>query len=346
MRIIHCADIHLGAPINSFPEDVSNERKREVRSTFLRMVDFAKEKGVKVIMLSGDVFDKDKPYKKDLDFFYDLVKVNPDIDFLYLRGNHDQEGEERTFPNLKTFSNTWQSYAYGDVVISGIELATENSVSMYSTLLLNEKQKNIVMLHGQVGGEINLTKLRDKNIDYLALGHIHQYSDGALDNRGRYAYSGCLEGRGFDETGMKGFVLLEVEDKLSYTFIPFSLRSIEKVELDVSGLQGGGEMVRLAREKIGFKKDNIYRIELVGEVDANVESFEEDVEGYLRTDCAYVSVKDKTKKKIDYTLYEGDNSLRGEFVRTVRESEEYTEEEKAQIIAFGLRALAGREVDA
>ena len=346
MKIIHCADIHLGAPINSFPDEVSKERKREVRNTFIRMVQFAKEKGVKVIMLSGDVFDRDKPYKKDVEVFYDIVENNPEIDFLYLRGNHDQEGESIALSNLKTFSAAWQSYAYDDVVISGIEIGTENNVSMYSTLALNEKQKNIVMLHGQIGGDINLTRLRDKGIDYLALGHIHQYEEGALDNRGRYAYSGCLEGRGFDETGVKGFVLLDVEDKLSYTFIPFSLRSIEKVELDVSGLQAGSEMVRLARAQIPFKKENIYRIELVGEVDADVDSFAEDVQKYLETDCAYVSVKDKTTKKMDYTIYEGDNSLKGEFVRTVRERTDYTEEEKAQIIAFGLKALAGREVDA
>ena len=346
MKIIHCADIHLGAPINSFPDEVSKERKREVRNTFIRMVQFAQEKGVKVIMLSGDVFDRDKPYKKDVEVFYDIVENNPEIDFLYLRGNHDQEGESIALSNLKTFSAAWQSYAYGDVVISGIEIGTENNVSMYSTLALNEKQKNIVMLHGQIGGDINLTRLRDKGIDYLALGHIHQYEEGALDNRGRYAYSGCLEGRGFDETGVKGFVLLDVEDKLSYTFIPFSLRSIEKVELDVSGLQAGSEMVRLARAQIPFKKENIYRIELVGEVDADVDSFAEDVQKYLETDCAYVSVKDKTTKKMDYTIYEGDNSLKGEFVRTVRERTDYTEEEKAQIIAFGLKALAGREVDA
>ena len=346
MRIIHCADIHLGAPIHSFPEEVSKERKREVRNTFLRMVEFAREKDVKVIMLSGDVFDRDKPFKKDVDFFYGVVENNPDIDFLYLRGNHDQEGESVALSNLKTFSNAWQSYTYGDIVISGIELATENSLSLYSTLALNEKKKNIVMLHGQIGGEINLTKLRDKNIDYLALGHIHQYEEGRLDNRGMYAYSGCLEGRGFDETGMKGFVLLEVDDKLSHAFIPFSLRSIEKVELDVSGLCEGGEMARLARAKIGFKKENIYRIELVGEVDADVERFDEDVQRYLARECAYLSVKDRTKKKMDYSAYEGDNSLKGEFVRTVRERTDYTEEEKAQIIAFGLKALAGREVDA
>jgi DNA repair exonuclease SbcCD nuclease subunit len=278
--------------------------------------------------------------------FYGVVEKNPDIDFLYLRGNHDRAGEERALPNLKTFSTSWQSYAYGNVVISGIELAQENSSSLYSTLSLDEKKKNIVMLHGQIGGEINLTKLRDKNIDYLALGHIHEYADGELDGRGRYAYSGCLEGRGFDETGVKGFVVIDVADKLTYAFQPFSLQCIEAHSLDVGGLTEGGEMALLAKQKIPFKKENIYRLELIGEVDAEVDNFAEDVERYLSGACAYIRVKDKTKKKIDYTAYDGDNSLKGEFVRTVRASEEYTEEEKAQIIAYGLKALAGREVDA
>ena len=254
MKIIHSADIHLGAPINSFPKQVSDERKREVRNTFLRMVDFARQQGVAVIMLSGDVFDRDKPYKKDVDFFYGVVEKNPDIDFLYLRGNHDQEGEARELPNLKTFSSAWQSYTYGDVVISGIELLPENASSLYSTLSLDAKKKNVVMLHGQVAGDINLIKLRDKNIDYLALGHIHEYSDGEIDGRGRYAYSGCLEGRGFDETGKKGFILLDTSDKLSYTFLPFSVRSIERIELDVSGLEEGEQWLVLRERKFPSKK--------------------------------------------------------------------------------------------
>ena len=65
MKIIHCADIHLGSKLASkFPGNISDERKREVLDTFSRMVDYAKKNQVKVIMLSGDVFDKDKPAKK------------------------------------------------------------------------------------------------------------------------------------------------------------------------------------------------------------------------------------------------------------------------------------------
>ena len=82
MKIIHSADIHLGAPVGGFPKEISEERKREVRNTFLRMVDYARENGVKVVLLAGDVFDRDKPFKKDVDFFYGVIENNPNIDFL------------------------------------------------------------------------------------------------------------------------------------------------------------------------------------------------------------------------------------------------------------------------
>ncbi len=346
MKIIHCADIHLGAKIEGFPKEISDARKAEVRNSFLRMVEFAKREGVSVILLSGDVFDREKPYKKDTDFFYNVVESNREIDFFYLRGNHDEEGERRELENLKTFSAEWKYYEYGDIVISGIELCRSNARSLYSTLALNGQKRNIVMLHGQLGEEINLVKLRDKSIDYLALGHVHQFAEGRIDDRGRYAYSGCLEGRGFDETGEKGFILLEIADKLSYRFQSFSRRKINKYSVDVTGLTEGHAMARRARELFDFDREEIYRVELVGEVEAEIDEFAADVQAYLSSACGYLSVKDCTKKKIDYEAYAYDLSLKGEFVRAVKGCEEYDEEERAQIIAYGLKALAGREVDA
>ncbi len=345
MKIIHCADIHLGSKMESFPKEIAESRKLEVRNAFLRMLSFAKDNGVEGILLCGDVFDRDKPFKKDVDFFYDVVENAPEITFFYLRGNHDREGETRALPNLKPFTNEWTSYDLGSVTVSGIELGEENKRSYYSTLSLDEGGLNILMLHGQVGEEISLLKLREKNIDYLALGHIHEYAEGRIDERGRYAYSGCLEGRGFDETGGKGFVLLEIDEGIRATFYPFSQREIFKVAVDVSSLKEGSAMARRVREQVQFQKENIYRVELVGEVDLDVDEFARDVEGYLRGECAYLTVKDNTKRKIDYAAYGGDKSLRGEFVRAVAESD-FTEEERAQMLAYGLKALEGREVDA
>ena len=57
-----------------------------------------------------------------------------------------------------------------------------------------------------------------------------------------------------------------------------------------------------------------------------------------------MSVKDKTVKKYHAEDFAGDKSLRGEFVRQVLASD-LPEERKSEIVALGLKALSGREVD-
>lgn len=138
------------------------------------------------------------------------MRNNPDIDFLYLRGNHDnQESYDEELDNLKTFSPEWTSYSYGDVVFSGIETVAENYSSMYSTINLNPEKTNIVILHGQksesVGdGKINILKLKNKNIDYLALGHIHSASSGKIDERGFTLIRGVSKVAGSMKRALKG----------------------------------------------------------------------------------------------------------------------------------------------
>ena len=148
LKIIHSADVHLGSKMDSkLPPDKADERRAEVRATFEQMVGYANENGVSVIMLSGDIFDSDRPLKKDKQFFYDVVRANPSVDFLYLRGNHDgRESYTESLPNLKTFNGEWLSYIYGSTVISGLEISPENCISMYSTLKLDAAKKNIILL--------------------------------------------------------------------------------------------------------------------------------------------------------------------------------------------------------
>ena len=66
----------------------------------------------------------------------------------------------------------------------------------------------------------------------------------------------------------------------------------------------------------------------------------------LAGDCYFVSVKNRTLKKIDPKEYEGDLSLRGEFIRAVLGNPDLTDEKKRQMITLGLKALSGQEVDA
>lgn len=352
MKIIHTADIHLGSKIDSkFPKEISNKRKEELRHTFKKMVEYARDNDVRVILLVGDIFDADTPLKKDKEFFYSIVRNTPEIDFLYLKGNHDKTAySKEELPNLKTFSEQWQSYEYENVVISGIEISTENAISMYSTLALKKEKLNIVLLHGQIGetsgiDKINLKKLRDKYIDYLALGHIHKQQMGKLDDRGTYAYSGCLEGRGFDEMGEHGFRLIETGKNITSTFVCFAERTIKEEKVDISGIKDEYSAYLKVKEQIDLDKNNIYRINLIGELDIETEIIGDSVAGYLKNDCFFVDVKDKTTKKFDVNSFKGDVSLRGEFVRTVYSNPTFSDEEKKRIVAIGLKALRGEEIE-
>ena len=355
LKIIHTADIHLGSKMEAkLPKEKSDERKAEVRESFNRMVEFAKDNGVVAILIAGDLFDSDRPLKKDKEFFYSVVRNNPTLDFLYLRGNHDgMESYTEALPNLKTFDKEWTKYTYGEVDIYGIETVAENAVAMYSTLRADEKRKNIVTLHGQVGevsgvDKVHVSKLRDKHIDYLALGHIHSYSQEKLDARGVFAYSGCLEGRGFDELGEKGFVLLEIDENINAQFIAHAKRKIEDKRVDITGCVDAYTAYQKTRAYLAgdCQRKDLLRVTLTGDIDFDNETLAKDIEGYLSSDYYFVSVKDKTLRRFDIDELAGDISLRGEFIRTVLSSADLDEEQKRQVIATGLKALSGREVDA
>jgi DNA repair exonuclease SbcCD nuclease subunit len=353
MKIIHTADIHLGSKMDSkFPKEISDVRKSELRATFQRMVTYAEQNGIKLILLAGDVFDSDSPFKKDKEFFYSVVRSHSQIDFLYLRGNHDcasaYEGEQ--LANLKLFGESWTSYVYDNVCITAIEQTRQNATSLYSTLALQPSLHNIVMLHGQIGdasgyGKIQLVKLREKNINYLALGHVHSFAQGKLDDRGIYAYSGCLEGRGFDETGEKGFVVYDTEAREKCLFVPFAERKITEQEVDITGLTDAYAVVQRIKEQVRFSKRDIYRVVLVGDVEGETDELAQDVQTYLKDSCCFLEVKDKSRRKIDSKAYEGDISLRGEFVRAVCANTQLSEEDKVKIISYGLKALDGRGIE-
>ncbi len=357
MKLIHCADIHLGSKMDSnLPREKAEERRSELRATFNALVGYAKAHGAEAVLLCGDVFDSDRPFKKDKEFFYSVVKNSPDIEFFYLRGNHDgQESFTEEIPNLKTFSREWTTYRLGDIAITGVELAGDNAQSVYSTLRLDGTAKNIVMMHGTAGDgagkdKIHIGKLREKGIDYLALGHLHTHTGFCrIDDRGVYAYPGCPEGRGFDEAGEKGFILLDVGAKIDAEFVPFARRKIDIVKVDLSSAADdydAYEAVKGALGALGCPKTDIVRVELSGETELESGDLAREISKKLSAEgYYYIDVKDGTTRRFDPDKLIADRSLAGEFIRTVLASEEIAEGEKSAVISAGLKALSGRERD-
>lgn len=349
MKIFHLADLHLGSEMNArLSKERARIRREEICIAFDRVVERAKRENVRAILLSGDVFDVSVPTARDKEFFYDVVRQAPDILFFYLKGNHDDAEVSENLPNLKTFTtDAWTTYDLDDgVTVSGIELSAGNSDSYYDGLRLDTNKTNIVMLHGQVAeskGEekIHIKSLAGKGIDYLALGHIHSYQDGRLDARGAYAYAGCLEPRGFDELGAKGFVCLEAGQGVSYAFEESSVRRAYLKELHVSGLTGIAELLQKAENELTISEDDILRLVLVGEAAFDMDGAVNILQNRWREKCFALSVKDETEKALDLSKYTGQVSIEAEFVRVVMANERLTERQKKEVISLGLKALSG-----
>lgn len=354
MKFIHCSDLHLDSKMEQHLSAAqARERNAECCATFARLVRYAAEQCVTAVLIAGDMFDTERASVQTAGFVLDQIRNTPQVDFLYLRGNHDEsvfDGMEKP-ENFRTFDSAWTYHRYGNVVIAGLELNRENWGDMYESLDLKKEDTNIVMLHGQESTQpgpeqIALPLLRGKGIDYLALGHIHSYRCEKLDLDSLWCYCGCLEGRGFDECGEKGFVLLNVEGNVVRpTFVPFARRMLREVEADITGLSSVTEILQaLERASEEIRADDLVKFVLTGNYTLETQKDLAFLKKMLEGRFYCLRIKDESRLKIERETYEHDISLKGEFIRLVMASDK-TEEEKEQIICCGIRALSGEEVE-
>lgn len=102
MKLIHCSDLHLDSKMEALPPHKAKERGSEILLSFEGMVAFAKKNGVSAVMIAGDMFDTQRVSPATVSFVLDAMRRAEGIDFLYLRGNHDESrfafaGRDRAF---------------------------------------------------------------------------------------------------------------------------------------------------------------------------------------------------------------------------------------------------------
>lgn len=364
MKLIHCADLHLDSDMRTnLTKEQVKERKAELLNTFHRMVEYAAANDVRAILIAGDLFDKKNVGVKARNAVWDEIIHHEDILFFYLRGNHDADSflsaVEVKPDNLKLFEDTWTTYELGDTVrISGLELNGGNAAQAYVSMVLDADKFNIVMLHGQEmehtardkAEVISMQELRNHFIDYLALGHIHSHKFERLDSRGFYCYPGCLEGRGYDEAGIHGFELLDIDEQsktFTHEFIAFAKRQIyvEHVDItDCSDLVEVRERIEEVLDDQSPAPESMVKLVLSGKVDISLALDTELLLQKLEGRFYHVKISDETSLKVDYASLEKEKSLKGEFVRVVKESS-LTEEQKAAVIRLGIQALTKEDID-
>lgn len=363
MKLLHMADIHLDSALSThLDRERRAVRRQEMLAAFVRVVEYAKVNNIKAVLIAGDLFDSAIVSNTTSNVVYRSITNNADIDFYYLKGNHDINSFlaniDMVPKNLHMFSDEWTSYELTrGIKLYGMEIEAGNKENLYEGLKLDTGDYNIVTLHGQLGEyeskgsqeSIALNRLVNKGIDYLALGHVHEYSCEKMDSRGIWCYPGCLEPRGFDECGVHGFCVLDIDEnthQYEHEFIQINTRSSWEIDVDISGCSDSVEVIdEIANNlKDDISGSDMVKLVLTGTVRAESEINTDYIYEYYKNRFYFLKLINNAGISIDASGYEYDQSLRGEFVRSVRADLSISDEQKGEIIKRGLQILMGETV--
>lgn len=345
MKLIHISDLHLDSVFGDYPLEKAKIRRSEMLNTFTRALDYGKETGAEICLVCGDLFDTERVGKAVMENVFAAIALSP-MRVIVLKGNHDAVVFDRLdisrLPQNVTLLNFSESFCTEELQISA---APElwNAENFLSLLKISSARVKIIMAHGSMGeGQclLNPKWFHDSDISYLAMGHIHSYSYGNLGKQGMWVYSGCHEGRGFDETGEKGLVEITVDrGKITQRFVKMSKRSVHEIPVDVSGTENDEARISLLKEYFkNIPSKDCVRLNLIGSCSAVDTAY---IEERLKSLVFYVKIKDSTSPPAEAYAK---NSLKEGFINEVNLLA-CDADMKDLIIRYGMCALNGEKIE-
>lgn len=360
MRILHAADLHLDSAFAGLAEEKAALLRQESRDILRRMVDWANDHAVDVMLLSGDLFDSDRMYSQTartlaqaLARFRGRIFLSP--------GNHDFYAPGSGYDavdwpeNVHIFTSRRPQTVLLRSLNASVTGAAFTSAEEWepfdgASFSGGDASIRLGVLHGEVTrGEskyraIPPAEIEKTNLTYLALGHVHRCAGVQRAGNTAYAYPGCLPGRGFDEIGDKGFLYGEITpEKVELEFIPFAPRRYQSVTADITDRDPADAVRQALDPDCG---QDICRVLLTGSRRENfsLSALTSELSGL----CAALELTDETYPEEDVWARCGEDSLRGLFLQNLRARYDGADEdEKRQLLQaarFGLAALDNRDL--
>ena len=345
MKILHTADIHIGAKNSKLPSDKQMIIKNENLYQIERFFNVAKSQGYDAILICGDLFHTKNLSNKIVTNFFDNVK-NYSKPVIYIKGNHDEKFDYASLPENFIYLNENRPYFELQNVVFWATLDKDFIKEKF-----DKSKKNILLLHGNIENQndndyIDIKLYLEIPFDYIAMGHIHQFKVLNILSR-PFVYSGSLLSNGFDECGEKGFVSLEIVDNVRFNFVAFAKRKYMICESDITDKNSMDLIISKVKEDIincGCKEDDLIRVVLKGYFEENtfknISLLYENLRQYF-----YVEIIDNSKLKIDIDKYKNELlSFKAELINLVESQEDIDEQQKSLICQLAIEALKGDDL--
>ena len=360
VKVLHAADLHLDSPFESLPGALAAQRRSEQRALLRRLPELAAEHAAQIILLAGDLLDSDSAYGETARLLSEVFEGTA-AEVLIAPGNHDYYTPDSPYARLRFPKNV---HIFRENRLTAVTLP-ELGARVWGAAFTDRRsppllrgfhcarepgQIELLCLHGEVGNPaspynpIAAEELAASGLDYAALGHVHRFGGVHRAGETTYAWPGCPEGRGFDETGAKGVLLAEIAPgAVQAEFLPLDTRRYELLTVNVTD---GDPLEAVLRALPEDSARHIYRVRLTGEraKSPNLPALRAALEGMTFA----LDLRDETRLRQDVWARAGEDTLRGLFLAALKQRYDaaQTESQRAKITSaarWGLAALDREE---
>lgn len=358
IKLLHAADLHLDSPFEALGEEKAAQRRREQRELLHSLASLAESERVQLVLLSGDLLDSDSTYRETSE---ELIAAlgSFDVPVFISPGNHDPYTAASPYAKLSFPENVYifkGGMECVDLPELGVRVFGAAFTDRYSAPLLSgfhcekrDDRLDLMCIHGETDAASRYNPITEDMIaasgmDYIALGHIHKASGLKKCGSTYYAWPGCAEGRGFDETGEKNVYIVELCDgDCKVSPVSIAKRKYEIVSVKPSDGDALAAINAALPENTG---NDIFRIVLEGETAVSPDVAALNLA--LSDRFFALQIKDRTSIMRDVWENAGADSLRGQFLLRLKKAAENaaTDEERSlvmQAARWGLAALDRRE---
>ncbi len=292
-KFIHAADLHIESPykgVSRLNDALGKSLVEHGIQAYEKLIEKALDEAVDFLLIAGDSFDSDSgSLSAQYRFVRGLERLQKaSISVYIICGNHDPLNSWSSHLELpdNVFRFDAEKVQHCSFKKNGKAIAEIYGVSFGEKEEFDNRAQEfkrndnapfaIGMLHGTIAGNevhtpycpFDLDTLRASKMDYWALGHIHK-REVLHEQHPMVVYPGNIQGRHFNETGVKGCSVVKVDSgKITdHSFIPLSDIVYEYKALDVSGAESFADfMLKLEALKSNLDTDRSYllRLKLTG----------------------------------------------------------------------------------
>ncbi len=336
LKILHAADLHLDSAFSGRSQAATTRLRAALRAVPEKIAEICRREGCDLLFLAGDVFDT----SASVETLQTLKRVLAEIQIpvIITPGNHDF-----CTPTSPWLTEAWPENvhiftrpAVESIAIPALDCRIYGAgfAAMDCAALLEGFQKqgdekyHIAILHGDPMQQnspynpITQAQVAASGLHYLALGHVHK-SDSFRAGQTLCAWPGCSMGRGFDELGEKGVLLVTIEDDADTRFIALDTPRFYELETEV--VTTAQAAIAACLPAVG--NEDFYRITLTGECEAP------DLAALASQFAQFpnLQLRDKTQPPVDLWSCVGSDSLEGVYFGMLKEAMDSQGEESQRI---------------